>query len=56
MALILMRHPSTLVLNSKPWARELEVGTRISVFFDVGTVHATWYPATISEFNPITNS
>ena len=56
MALILMRHPTTYVLDSKPWARELEVGTRISVFFDVGTIHATWYEATISEFNAITNS
>ena len=56
MALVLMRHPSTYVLDNKPWARALEAGTRISVFFDVGTIHATWYEGTIMEYNPITNS
>ena len=55
-ARVLTRDPSTLVLNQTPWAGQAEVGTRISVLFDVGKANEAWYEATITGYNLTDNT
>ena len=46
------RHESTLVLDSSPWAKQSEVGTRISLLFNPGKKNEGWYEGTIYLYDP----
>ena len=52
-SLVLSRHQSTLQLENQPWAKENEIGTRLSIMFNFKKSNQAWYNGTIVKYDNV---